>query len=148
MGTAGTAGPNPTLPLGQQITAYPTATNGSGTTANATTAAYDCKDWLGNALPCSCEGAVAKSVTPTPTTYTKTLIGTDGAQIINVITATLGPAAIAPVGDCGLGCFIGADHVEIIYWPVKTAAPYGTNLSITAASPTTPYTLVSDGFTL
>jgi len=68
--------------------------------------------------------------------------------MVNVITATIGMLAIEPTGDCGLGCFIGADHVEIIYWPVATAAPNGSNLSITAASPTTPYTLVSDGFTL
>ena len=62
-----------------------------------------------------------------------------------VITVTAGPPAVAPGQDtCGMACLIGADAVQILYWPVTTGQ---ANLSITAAGPTTPYSYVSNGFT-
>ncbi len=62
-----------------------------------------------------------------------------------VITETVGPPAVVPGQDtCGMACLIGASEVQILYWPVTLGQ---ANLSITAPSPTTPYSYVSNGFT-
>jgi hypothetical protein len=56
------------------------------------------------------------------------------------------PAATTePPNGCCYGCIIDADSVRLIYWEPDLEPP--SNMTITAA-PSTPYTVVSDGFTL
>lgn len=53
--------------------------------------------------------------------------------------------ALNPPEDCYTKCTIDASDVSILYWPVETTTERADNLTLTSAV-TTPYTLVSDGF--
>ena len=119
----------------------------NGTTANATTTG-GCFNWLMNPIPCNCPGAYSSggytSLLAMTNIVTNTAVNPPVLSTV-VETVTAGPPAVEPGQDtCGLTCLIGADEVQILYWPVTTGQ---ANLSITAAGPTTPYSYVSNGFT-
>ena len=127
------------------ITANPALSNGTASNATAT---GGCFDWLGHPLPCNCPGAYSSggytSIIMITNIVTNTAVNPPAVST-EIITETAGPPAVAPGQDtCNLGCLIGASEVQILYWPVTTGQ---TNLSITAAGPTTPYSYVSNGFT-
>jgi hypothetical protein len=67
-----------------------------------------------------------------------------GNTIYETVKETLLATAYTPPAECCYGCQIVATSARLIYWsPEMTRA----NASITPVS-STPYTLVSDGFTL
>lgn len=51
-----------------------------------------------------------------------------------------------PPRDCCAGCEVNADRVRVLFWPVDDNTLTTQNVSIATAA--SPYTTVSDGFTL
>ena len=139
--------PSNLVPGVAQPTITASAALSNGTTSNAT-ATGGCFDWLGHPLPCNCPGAYSSGGYTSIITITNIVTNSavnPPAVSTEIITETAGPPAVAPGQDtCGMACLIGASEVQILYWPVTTGQ---TNLSITAAGPTTPYSYVSNGFT-
>ena len=52
--------------------------------------------------------------------------------------------ALDPPTNCYMQCTIAASDIQVLYWPVETRTTRANDISTTTAS--TPFTLVSDGF--
>lgn len=84
-------------------------------------------------------------MTTLPSQHYSYLGGSQTTYASRPYTGTRYSGPVPPI-ECGNGCDIEASRVRILFWPVDEIGPTTHNTSDAAAL--TPYTTVSEGFTL
>ena len=101
---------------------------------------------------CSCSELVNSLAVTSTSTFTNRV-----GPVTETLT-TVTDTAFSPPRDCCIKCWVDAEDVEILYWPVETAysslgnstvsAHNGTGLARrTISGPPGAYSIVSDGMT-